>query len=63
VFVRLFGAFACGQMIAFAVGNGGVSVGRKVVKFCSSIVDTLWHGVLLACWMLLPGAIRFCQRG
>jgi len=38
--VRLFAEFVSGQMIALAVGGGRsrVSVGRKMVEFCCSIV-------------------------
>jgi hypothetical protein len=44
-------------MISLAVsGRGrGVSVSRKVMEFCCSIVHTLWHFVLLASWMLSGG--------
>jgi hypothetical protein len=44
-------------MISFAVGDGGgsVGVGRKVVEFCGPIVRALWHGVLLAGWMMVSG--------
>jgi hypothetical protein len=38
-----------GKMISFAVSGGGgsMSVGRKVVKFCGSIVSALWQCVPL----------------
>ena len=41
-------------MISFAVSSGGgnVSVGRKVVKFCGSIVSALWQCVLSPRWAL-----------
>jgi hypothetical protein len=34
-----------GEMISFAVSGGGgnMSVGGKIVKFCGSIVSTLWQ--------------------
>src|ERR1039457_1737383 len=40
-------------MISFAVGDGGggVGMGRQVVEFRDSIMDALWHGVLLARWI------------
>jgi hypothetical protein len=49
VLVRLFGEFVRGQVISLTVrdSSGGVGVGRQVMKFCDSIVRTLWHGVLL----------------
>jgi hypothetical protein len=49
VLVRLFAEFVRGHVICFTVcdSSRGVSVGRKVVKLCNSIVRTLWHGVLL----------------
>jgi hypothetical protein len=36
-------------MIALAVSRGGrsVSVSRKVMKLCGSIVHALWHGWVL----------------
>jgi hypothetical protein len=45
VLMRLLGEFVSGQMISFTVGSGssGVGVGSEVVKFCGSIVRTLWH--------------------
>lgn len=41
--VRLFAQLVSGQVIFFAVGDGRrrVRVGRKVVKFCSSLVWSL----------------------
>lgn len=58
VLVRLFAQFVSGQVIAFPVGGGGssVGVGSKVVEFCGAIVRALWHGVLLAGWMLRWGS-------
>jgi hypothetical protein len=49
VLVRLSGQFVSGEMISFAMSGGGrsMSVGRKIVKFCGSIVSALWHRVLL----------------
>ena len=49
VLVGLSGEFMSGEMISFAVSGGGsiVGVGRKVVKFCGSIVSALWHIVPL----------------
>jgi hypothetical protein len=43
--VRLSGQFVSGEMISFAVSGGGgsMSVGGKIVKFCGSIVSTLWQ--------------------
>jgi hypothetical protein len=48
VLMRLSGQFVSGEMISFAVSGGGgsMSVGRKVVKFCGSIVSALWQRVL-----------------
>jgi hypothetical protein len=42
--------FMSGKMISFAVsgGSGNVGVGRKVVKFCCSIVSALRQCVPLA---------------
>jgi hypothetical protein len=50
VLVGLSGQFMSGEMISFAVSGGGgnVGVGRKVVKFCGSIVSALWQCVPLA---------------
>jgi hypothetical protein len=47
--VGLSGQFMSGEMISFAVsaGGGNVGVGRKVVKFCGSIVSALWQCVPL----------------
>ena len=47
VLVGLSGEFMSGEMISFAVSGGGsiVGVGRKVVKFCASIVSALWQCV------------------
>jgi hypothetical protein len=47
VLMRLSGQFMSGEMISFAVSGGGgnVGVGRKVVKFCGSIVSALWQCV------------------
>jgi hypothetical protein len=47
--VGLSGQFMSGEMISFAVSGGGghVGVGRKVVKFCGSIVSALWQCVPL----------------
>jgi hypothetical protein len=49
VLVRLSGQFVSGEMISFAMGGGGssMSVGRKIMKFCGSIVSALWQCVLL----------------
>jgi hypothetical protein len=49
VLVRLSGQFVSGEMISFAVSGGGgsMSVGRKIVKFCGSIVSALWQCVPL----------------
>jgi hypothetical protein len=43
--MRLSGQFVSGEMISFAVSGGGgsMSVGRKIVKFCGSIVSALWQ--------------------
>ena len=48
--MSLYGQFVSGEMISFAVSGGGsiVGVGRKVVKFCASIVSALWQGVFLS---------------
>jgi hypothetical protein len=45
-----------GEMISFAVSGGGgnVGVGRKVVKFCGSIVRALWQCVPLPMVGLKP---------
>lgn len=50
VLVRLFAEFVRAQVICFPVCDRSrlVSVGRKVVELCDSIVRTLWHGVLLS---------------
>jgi hypothetical protein len=47
--VGLSGEFMSGEMVSFAVSGGGgnVGVGRKVVKFCGSIVSALWQCVFL----------------
>jgi hypothetical protein len=47
VLVRLSGRFMSGEMISFAMGGGGgsMSVGRKIMKFCGSIVSALWQCV------------------
>jgi hypothetical protein len=47
--VRLSGQFVSGEMISFAMSGGGgsMSVGRKIVKFCGSIVSALWQCVPL----------------
>jgi hypothetical protein len=47
--VGLSGQFMSGKMISFAVSGGcdNVGVGRKVVKFCGSIVSALWQCVPL----------------
>ena len=49
VLVGLSGQFMSGEMISFAVSadGGNVGVGRKVVKFCGSIVSALWQCVPL----------------
>jgi hypothetical protein len=49
----LFAQFVSGEMISFAVGDSGGSVGMgcQVVQFRGSIVRTLGHCVLLACSM------------
>ena len=49
VLKRLFGEFVSGEMVSFAVSGGGgaMSVRRKVMKFCSSIMRALRHRVLL----------------
>ena len=43
VFEGFLAEFVSGQVISLAVGDGrsGVSVGCKVVEFCSSIMRTL----------------------
>ena len=43
MFVRLFAELLSSEMIFFAMGDSRrrVSVGRKVVKFCSSLVWSL----------------------
>jgi len=43
MFVRLFAEFVSSQVIFFAMGDSRrrVRVGRKVVKFCSSLVWSL----------------------
>jgi hypothetical protein len=53
VFVSLPAQFVSGQVIPFAVGNSGSSVGMgcQVMEFCGSIMGALGHGVLLACLM------------
>jgi hypothetical protein len=50
VFESLLAEFVSGEMIRFAVSDGGGSVGmlRQVVKFRGSIVRTLGHRVLLS---------------
>jgi hypothetical protein len=47
--VRLSGEFMSGKMISFAMSGGGgnVGLGRRVVKFCGSIVSALWQCVPL----------------
>jgi hypothetical protein len=47
--VCLFCELVSSQMVSLAVsdGSGGMSVGRKVVKFRGSIVHALWHRYLL----------------
>ena len=47
VLMRLSGQFVSGEMISFAVSGGGgsMSVGRKIMKFCGSIVNALWQCV------------------
>jgi hypothetical protein len=47
VLVGLSGQFMSREMISFAVSGGGgkMGVGRKVVKFCGSIVSALWQCV------------------
>ena len=59
VLKRLFGQFVSGEMVSFSVrGCGGaVGVGRKVMKFRSSIVRALRHNILLANWMRLGGSL------
>jgi hypothetical protein len=44
---RLLGVFVSGQMIFFAVMNGGraVSVCRQFVKLGGSLMGVLWHSV------------------
>jgi hypothetical protein len=56
VLVCLSGQFMSGEMISFAVSGGGghVGVGRKVVKFCGSIVRALWQCVPLPMVGLKP---------
>ena len=46
----LSGQFMSGKVIFLAVSGGGgnVGVGRKVVKFCGSIVSALWQCVPLS---------------
>ena len=43
MFVRLFAEFVSNEVIFLAMGDSGrrVCVGRKVVKFCSSLVWSL----------------------
>jgi hypothetical protein len=50
VLVGPSGQFMSGKMISLTVSGGGggnVGVGRKVVKFCGSIVSALWQCVPL----------------
>jgi hypothetical protein len=69
VLVGLSGQFMSGEMISFAVSGGGghVGVGRKVVKFCGSIVRALWQCVPLPMVCLKGEGCGFrqssrCQR-
>ena len=46
--MSLYGQFVSGEMISFAVSGGGggsMSAGRKIMKFCGSIVNALWQCV------------------
>jgi hypothetical protein len=50
VLVRLPGEFVSAEMISFTVrdSGGGMGMGREVVEFRDSIVQTLWHDILLS---------------
>jgi hypothetical protein len=69
VLVCLSGQFVSREMISFAVsgGRGSMSVGRKIVKFCGSIVSALWQCVPLPMVCLKGDGCGFrqssrCQR-